>query len=258
MSRWGRGNRVKPAAVGWRQRIALPLSLLRRAAPVVLMVVAALAALQQLDGAMAVRSWQVVCDDQQLQQAIDEHLLQMSPIGFVAGSPVSLAQRLRSLEPDIAAVEVERHLPDRLRIHARMRQPVALWTGGGGRVMLVDEEGVIYRPLRRGEVLDLPLIRGAGREQLLLLVQLLNHLQREHPQRVAEMSELIAQGEMLRINLSRGAQWQCHLDSRVVARVDDIIALLSEEQWRHGIWRVDARQQDRWFVRAGNGEREVI
>jgi len=258
MARKRHRNRLKPVSISWRQRMARPMALLRRVWPGLLLLAAAGVALQQLDSAMAVRGWQVVCDDARLQRAVEMRLKQMAPIGFVAGHPFVLAGRLRALEPDIDAIEVERMLPDRLRVKAKLRQPVALWTGGQGTVVLVDGRGVMYRMLRHGERLDLPMLRVRDHRKVVMLANLLNHLHQHYPQRVASMSELIVRDGLLRINLAQGAQWQCPLDKDLIARVDDIIALLDEERWRHGHWRVDARQQDRWFIRAGNGEREVI
>jgi len=258
MARKQKVNRLKPVSISWRQRVALPMALLRRAWPGLLLVVVTGVGLQQLDAAMAVRAWQVQCDDARLQQSLSMQLQQMAPLGFVGGYPSVVAQRLRALEPDIATIEVERVLPSRLRVSARIRQPVALWTGGQGKVMLVDGKGVIYRALRRGELLDLPLLRVSDRRQVVLLARLLDHVKETHPQRVAVMSELIAQDGLLRINMTRGAQWQCPLDRHLVSRVDHIIALLDGQRWRHGSWKVDARRQDRWFVRAGSGDREVI
>jgi len=258
MARKNRGNRLKPVAISWSQRIALPMALLGRLWPGLLLVVMIGFGLQQLNGAMAVRGCQVVCDDARLQQSVTMRLQQMAPLGFVASNPALLAQRLRALEPDIASIEVKRVLPHRLWVKASVRQPVALWTGGEGKVMLVDGDGMIYRALRHGELLDLPLLRVTDRRQVVVLAQLLDHLQQRNPQRVAAISELIVRDGLLRINLAQGAQWQCPLDQHLIARVDHIVALLNEKRWRHGSWRVDARQQDRWFIRAGNGEREVI
>ncbi len=252
------GNRMKPVAVGWRQRMAAPLALLRRVVPPLLLVAAAAVGLWQLNGALAVDRWQVRCDDKALRAAISARLEQMAPLGFVAGYPALVARRLARLEPDIATIEVVRVLPNRLRVRATIRQPVALWTGGDGRVMLVDGAGAIYRPLRRGEARDLPLLRVRDRALVPSLARLLDHLRAKRPQLTAAMSEMIAGDGQLRINLARGAQWRLPLDDALVSRVDHIIALLGERPWRHGVWKVDARLRDRWFIRAGSGDREVI
>jgi len=226
---------------------------------VVLLLLAAVGiGLQQLNAGLAIHSWRVYCDDAQLQQSLLQRLQQMAPLGFVQGDPSRVAQQLRQLEPDVAAIEVKRILPSRLTVHAQVRQPIALWTGGRGKVMLVDGAGEVYRALRHGEQLDLPLLRVSDRRQVIAIARLLGHLQQQSPQRMALMSEMIAYDGLLRINFARGAQWQVPLDTNVVSCVDHILALLNKQQWRHGSWRVDARQKDRWFVRAGNGNREVI
>lgn len=232
---------------------------LRRAGPVLLIATGVVLGLMLLDRAMAVRAWQVRCDDPVLQRAVSRRLQEMAPLGFVAGMPGRVAERLRRLEPDIDTIEVERRLPHLLRIRAEVRRPVALWSGGDGRVMLVDGAGVPYRPLRRGELQDLPLLRTRDRGCLPRLTALLQRVRRLDPRRLAGMSELIVRDDgQLRINLSRGAQWRLPLDGAAPRRVERIMELLDEPRWRHGHWRVDARQRDRWYLRAGYGDRAVI
>ncbi len=252
------GNRRNPQPVSWREHGARAWAFLRRALPALCLLAGAGVALQQLDRAMAIRAWQVRCDDATLQQAISQRLRHMAPLGFLSGQPALLARRLRALEPDIASIEVERYLPGRLKIHAVIRRPEALWTAGDGRIVLVDRTGVPYRQLRHGEALDLPLLRGADRAALPALVRLLHHLRARDAHRFSEVSEMVVRDRLLRINLSRGMQWRLHLDDGALQQVDRIITLLNEPRWRHGYWRVDARQRDRWFVRAGSGDREVI
>ncbi len=251
-------NKRLPAKVSWRMRFWRWKGSLFGGMWAVGLLCGAGVGLYALNSALAVRAWQVQCDDPLLQQAISSRLREMGSLDFLHSRPGVLSTRLRALEPDIATVEIERVLPHRLRIRAMIRQPLALWAADDGRVMLVDSGGVTYRPIRRGERLELPLLRCADASVVKRLVGLLRHVQQRQPIRLAMISELIVAHGMVRVNMNRGAQWRFPLDNRANSRADHILALLEKAPWHHGQWKIDARQEDRWFVRAGNSGREVI
>ncbi|MDX8409964.1 MAG: hypothetical protein R8J84_08020 [Mariprofundales bacterium] len=252
------GNKRLPAKVTWRARMSRWKQPLLGSMWMVGALLGGGVGLYALNGALSVRGWQVQCDDPVLQQAISNRLRGMAPLDFFHSSPGELVARLRKAEPDIATLEIERLLPHQLRLRAVIRQPLALWAADDGRVMLVDGSGLPYRLIGRGERLELPLLRCADASVVKRLVGLLHHVQQRHPARLAMISELIVAHGMVRVDMNRGAQWRFPLDNRVNSRADHILALLEKAPWHHGQWRIDARQEDRWFVRAGNSGREVI
>jgi cell division protein FtsQ len=94
--------------------------------------------------------------------------------------------------PWIARIDIEKNLPDTLRIKIVERTPVALVRGEGpeGRLTYVDEHGVAFAALSPsvGDD-DLPLISGASGDELVRTVALIGHLRVHDPQVFARISE---------------------------------------------------------------------
>jgi cell division septal protein FtsQ len=89
----------------------------------------------------------------------------------------------------VSRIEIEKKLPDTLRIRVVERTPSAL-TEDNGRIAYVDERGVAFAELSPavGDA-DLPLIIGAQRAELGHCVALLRRLQLGDPQLYARISE---------------------------------------------------------------------
>lgn len=73
----------------------------------------------------------------------------------------AMARRIRS-SPWIRNVFVGREFPGRLVISVRERKPVALLNKGDG-LLLLDEEGTLFKKLESGEESDLPVLTGCVR-----------------------------------------------------------------------------------------------
>jgi cell division septal protein FtsQ len=65
--------------------------------------------------------------------------------------PLARVEALLSAQPWIAAVEIEKVLPDRVRVAVRERRPVALLAGAGGALSWADGEGHRIAPVAAGE-----------------------------------------------------------------------------------------------------------
>lgn len=208
-----------------------------------------------LNQAWSVDAWTIRGVPPYLKTAIDTELSTMKTLDFIHAWPSRLHRELMARLPDLADVEIARSLPDRLTIIARERVPVALWQSPDGKVLLVDGQAVPYRALRRGEPLDLPLVR-AARSDLGDAMKLLLAVKRGNGNRYANLSELIHEGNDWRFNFERGQSWLLpHGDDG--QRIRDVIALMQQKRWRGGSWRIDARLPARWFIRASK-MREVI
>jgi len=202
-----------------------------------------------LNQTLSVDAWTIRGVPKSMKIAIDTQLNAMKTLDFVHTWPSLLRRELLARLPDLADVEITRSLPDRLEITAQERVPVALWRSPDGKVSLVDENAVPYRALRRGEELDLPLIRTA-RSALGDGVKLLLAVKRGNVNRYAHLSELIDEGAGWRMDFERGRSWL--LPPGIVSstrRIHGIIALMRQKRWRGGNWRVDARLPGRWFIR---------
>lgn len=200
-----------------------------------------------LNQAWSVDVWTIRGVPPYLKTAINTELGTMKTLDFIHAWPSRLRRELLDRLPDLADVEIARRLPDRMTIVARARVPIALWQDPDGQVSLVDGNAVPYRVLRRGEQLDLPLIR-AARSDLGDAMKLLLAVKQGNGNRYANLSELISEDNDWRFNFDRGQSWLLPRgnDAR---RIRDVIALMQQKRWRGGSWHVDARLPTRWFIR---------
>jgi len=183
--------------------------------------------------------------------AIENQLKQMPSRNFLSTRPELLRRQWLQRIPDLAAVRITRILPDRLRIQAEARVPIALWQDEQSRLFLFDVNGP-YRLLRKGESPDLPLLRMPA-SQLNAAHRMLATLAREDRTRFAALSEIRAANNHWQIYFSRGASWLIP-QSNERAEIQQITSLLKQPRWKGHYWRVDARLASRWFIRpAGRG-----
>jgi len=201
-----------------------------------------------LNQALSVEVWTIRGVPEGLETAIDTEINTMETRDFIHVWPSGLRHILLTRLPDLADVSVARRLPDRLEIIARERMPVALWQGPDGKVLLVDRKTVPYRALRRGEQLDLPLLR-MSHESLGDAVKILLTMKRENTYRYEHLSELIGKDGSWRFNFERGQSWLLPRGNAGGQRMQDVIALMQQKRWRGGDWRIDARLPTRWFIR---------
>ena len=155
--------------------------------------------------------------------------------------------------PDIQHIQVSRILPDGLLVQVIARKPMALWKDAQAKqVKLVDEKGVAYRALKRGEVMDLPVLR-VSQDKLGQAVQLLLALNTYDKRKLLHLSELIMADNGWRLNFARGEQWKV-AQAQVEKNLIQVINVLDAPRWAKGHWRIDARIPERWFIRPAKQE----
>jgi len=201
-----------------------------------------------LNQALAVQSWQIHGVSKPLEVAIAEQLNSMQPLDLVQAWPSRLRSRLLSRLPDLAEVNISRHLPDKLEVTATMRMPIALWRDAHGVVQLVDGKGMPYRPLKPGEMLDLPLLRvpaGDIQDSVALLLR----LKQMDNARYARLSEWASEEDGWRLNFDRGRCWLLPRGEQAAERIEQVLALMQDSRWKNGDWRIDVRAARRWFIR---------
>lgn len=115
---------------------------------------------------------------------------------------LDIARIHRDLEtlPWVSRIEVEKSLPDTLRIRVVERTPAAL-LDDHGQVRYVDESGNVFAPLTpsAGDG-DLPLISGAAGQDLARCVALLQSLRTSDPalySRISEIRPLLPRGVVI-------------------------------------------------------------
>ncbi len=243
MARTNRRRRPKGRPEGFRRVLRATARALAG-----MMVLSALAAGGWwLNGLLTVRTWTIRGASGPVEAAMDDALARMEPLDLWRAWPGRLRRRLLADLPDLADLDVTRRLPDQLEIRAVMRKPVALWRGPRG-VMLVDAHGAPYRRMRRGEALDLPLLR-APSDRLPEALALMRAVRRADSRRWRRLSEVIAEAGGWRLNFARGEAWLLPGGDEGARRVRRMAELLHRKRWRKGLWRVDARLPDRWFIR---------
>jgi len=199
-----------------------------------------------LNESMSVRQWKIDASPS-LKQAIKKQLEAMPSHDFLHTQPFLLRQQWLAAIPDMAEVQVSRILPDSLHIQAQPRVPMALWQDENNVIYLLDSYAVAYRPLRKGESPDLPLLR-LDRAKLASAFSLLLSLQQFDTAKMTDLSEIRISAQNWQVYFSRGESWLLPQgkENSVIRRLTRI---LKEPRWQYRSWRIDARAQSRWFIR---------
>ncbi|MDQ6981484.1 MAG: hypothetical protein Q9M08_00555 [Mariprofundus sp.] len=199
----------------------------------------------------SIGSWEIKADAP-LKAAIEAQLQAMPNRDFLSTRPDQLRELWLQRIPDLADVRITRILPDRLRIQADARLPVALWQDEQSRLHLFDGHGNVYRLLKKGESPDLPLLR-IPEEQLDAARKMIVALAQHDVQKLSGLSEIRAGSRHWKIYFSRGVRWLIPQGDEG-SMIERIKSLLQQPRWRNRYWRVDARLSSRWFIRpAGHG-----
>ncbi|MCF6207842.1 MAG: hypothetical protein L3J61_00430 [Ghiorsea sp.] len=209
----------------------------------------------KLNQGMTVTHWKIDSPEQ-IKQPIAAYFEHKTALDFWHTRAAVIQDDLIAKIPDIQHIEVSRILPDGLLIKATARKPIALWENVAAKankvVMLVDELGVAYRPILRGEQLDLPLFR-LDASRLKTATAVLHHLSVNMPLRAQALSEVIVERQDWQLNFARGEQWQLNQAS-LQDDLPKVLSILSQPRWARGHWRMDARIPERWFIRPAKQE----
>ncbi|RMH60493.1 MAG: hypothetical protein D6678_05670 [Zetaproteobacteria bacterium] len=230
-----------------RARFTPLRAVVRRIAAPALTVGALLAGGWWLNGALEVQVWQVEGDASV--RAMTEAAMQR----LLGGRndlwhtwPSRVRSALLAEVPDLADAQVSRRLDGVLRVRAIARKPVVLWSRDDA-VWLVDGQGTPYRPLRKGEWPDLPLLR-MDQDQLTHAIGLLAAIQRLMASRMARISEVHHLPHGWKLILSHGEMWLLpEQDWR--DRLPRLAEVLRQPRWRQRYFRIDARDDRRWYLR---------
>jgi len=205
------------------------------------------AVLYGLTTQLRVRAVEISGVEGQLAAAI-ERSVGHGEMTLAASDPAALRSRLLAEFPDLAELHISRQLPDRLLVEAVVRAPLALWVDEDQVIRLVDKDGTPYRPLARNDVADLPILR-TSRRQLGEVGLLMGQLQAVDPALLASVSEVIAIGGDWKLNFDRGMQWLVPGGNDNGNRYRLLAELLHKPFWAGRSWHVDARSNERWYLR---------
>ena len=189
--------------------------------------------------------------DQSVKQQVERYLASKGEMTFWQSRAGLLQRELLAEIPDIESMEISRVLPDRLHIMTKSRVPIALWETSGG-VMLVDESSTAYRALKRGENLDLPILRMA-KPELEKATALMAKMGMYDDQRMHMLSEVVVEQNQWRFNFAYGEQWQFN-EEGMEQNLQQVMHILTTPRWAQGHWRMDARIPQRWFIRPAKQE----
>ena len=206
----------------------------------------------ELNKSLSVSYWDIDADAH-LKTQIESYLAEKKGAPFWQTRASVLRDELVAQIPDIQHIKVSRILPDGLLVQAQARIPMALWKGEQAKqVMLIDEKGVPYRALKRGETLDLPFLR-VHQDDLKNSTQMLLALNKYDVRKLLNLSELIVSEQGWRLNFAKGEQWQVK-STNIDYHVTQIMNILDMPRWSKGHWRIDARIPERWFIRPAKQE----
>lgn len=205
-----------------------------------------------LNRALSVDSWRIEAPDS-LRAAIATRL-QRQPMDFCHTFPPLLRHKLMASIPALADVRISRSVGGALTIRAIPRQAVANWLDPHGRMQLVDRHGLAYAstgaPLPILPMLRLP----AG--QLPKAAAMLSHLKELSHSLFAHLSEMDAIDGAWKLYFDHGESWVIPQHG-AIRRVNRLVALIEQPRWRKDAWRIDARMDNRWFIRPASSK-EVI
>ena len=208
--------------------------------------------LASLNTALSVTSWHVDAP-RSLRAAIQAQLKGQS-MDFVHTFPPLMRRRLLAAIPELSDVRITRRMSGVLEITAVPRQPVANWVGPAGHMLLVDANGTAYPGTERVAPI-LPMLRVPAAE-LAKASALLGHLAGLSRNKYAHLSEMVAIDGAWKLYFDRGESWVIPQHG-ATDRVDRLYALMAEPRWHKDAWRVDARMDNRWFIRPAHSK-EVI
>jgi len=233
-----------------RRPFALPL--LRRALVPLLLLSLLGGAGYWLNDSLRIQQWKVEgsADIKGLvEDAVARHLAEHNDLWH--SWPSRLRQTLIHDVPDLADAQVQRNMSGTLLVRVQARQPVALWQKQD-QVWLVDAHAMPYRPLHKGEWPDFPLLRmnKAHLTQALTLLQAVHH---SMPARLEQISELHYSKDRWKLIMSGGEMWLLP-DRNMEQTVMRIAYILGQPRWKHRRFRVDARDNRRWYLRIARQE----
>jgi len=208
--------------------------------------------LLSLNRALSVDSWRIEAPASL--RAVIATRLQQQPMDFCHTFPPLLRHKLMAAIPALADVRISRSIGGSLDIQAIPRQAVANWLDPQGKMQMVDGRGLAYAgtgaPLPILPMLRLP----AG--QLTKAAALLTHLKGLSHGLFAHLSEVDAIGGAWKLYFDHGESWVIPQHG-AIRRVDRLVALIEQPRWRKDAWRIDARMDNRWFIRPASSK-EVI
>jgi POTRA domain, FtsQ-type/Cell division protein FtsQ len=154
-----------------------------------LMVIVGLYRRTQSDRRFAVRHLEIVGTQHAARSDLDRVMQAYVGINLFNLDIARMRRDFASL-PWVSRVEIEKKLPDTLRVQIVERTPVAL-AGNHGNVAYVDEHGTAFAALSPevGDP-DLPLISGASGDDLARCVDILRSLRTHDPDIYARISEV--------------------------------------------------------------------
>ncbi len=202
---------------------------------------------------LAVKHWKIQANTQ-LKPQIEKYLASRQQLDFWHTRASVMQEMLLAEIPDIKTLEVRRILPNDLLVKAEARKPMALWESMAGqpKVMIIDETALAYRALKRGENLDLPILR-LNQEHIVQATGLLHALHKQDASKLLSLSEVVVAEQQWRMNFAYGEQWQMNQDN-IEQDMKLVMQLLAKPQWARGHWRMDARIPQRWFIRPAKQE----
>jgi cell division protein FtsQ len=156
--------------------------------------------------------------------------------------------------PFVKEVRVKRVFPFSILIDVKERTPCALWVGPGGDVQMLDEDGVPYRGISKGNGRDLLVVSAKEKNEAALLFREVADWDRQGIIKKDDLSEAVYnEGNVILFSLNDGVEIILGKEERP-ERLRRAVAVLDDAKKRGLLIRcIDARFENGAIVKERKG-----
>ena len=172
----------------------------------------------------------------------------------IFGTDMAKVKAAITSHPFVKDVSVKRVFPFSILIEVKERVPSALWTGPGGDIQMLDEDGVPYRGLYKGSARDLLVISAKEKNDARSIFREVTDWDRRGIIKKDDLSEVMYnEGNITLFSLNDGVEIILGKEERP-ERLKRAIAVLEDAKRRGVLIRcIDARFEDGAIIKERKG-----
>ncbi len=172
----------------------------------------------------------------------------------IFGTDMGKVKAAITSHPFVKAVRVKRVFPFSILIEVKERTPSALWTGPGGNIQMLDEDGAPYRGLYKGSTRDLLVISAKEKNDAKSIFREVTNWDRRGIVKKDDLSEVVYnEGNITLFSLNDGVEIILGKEEQS-ERLKRAIAVLGDAKKRGLLIRcIDARFEDGAIIKERKG-----
>ena len=172
----------------------------------------------------------------------------------IFGTDMGKVKAAITSHPFVKDVRVKRVFPFSILIEVKERVPSALWTGPGGDIQMLDEDGAPYRGLYKGSTLDLLVISAKEKNDAKSIFREVTDWDRQGIVKKDDLSEVMYnEGNITLFSLNDGVEIILGKEERS-ERLKRAIAVLEDAKKRGLLIRcIDARFENGAIIKERKG-----